>query len=95
MMDESSKQTGVTLVLLERFQKQRLPRALAIKKRIDQGGLLNEFDIKFLETVFRESASIRTLLSKHPEYEPMVTKIISLYHDITAKALENEKASRD
>jgi hypothetical protein len=86
---------GVTLALLERFQTQRLPRALALKERIDRGGLLDEFDIAFLETVFRESASIRTLISKHPEYEPLAAKVIHLYHEITAKALENQKTNRD
>jgi hypothetical protein len=91
-MDESTENKGVTLALLERFQTQRLPRALALKERIDQGGLLNDFDITFLETIFRESASIRTRLDKHPEYQPLAAQIIHLYHEITTKALENEKA---
>jgi hypothetical protein len=70
-MDESTEEDmGVTLALLERFQTQRLPRALALKERIDQGGLLDEFDIAFLETVFylgkvpasgRGSAGIRNM----------------------------------
>jgi hypothetical protein len=95
-MDESTEEdTGVTLALLERFQTQRLPRALALKERVDQGGLLDEFDITFLETVFRESASIRTRISRHTEYEPLYSKVIHLYHEITAKALENQKTSRD
>ena len=39
-MDESTKEDmGVTLALLERFQTQRLPRALALKERVDQGGI--------------------------------------------------------
>jgi hypothetical protein len=93
-MDESTEDTGIILALLERFETQRLPRALALKRKIDQGGVLDEFDITFLETFFRESTSIRTLISRHPEYEPLAAKIIHLYHDITAKALENEKTSR-
>jgi hypothetical protein len=94
-MDESTEEdTGVTLALLERFQTQRLPRTLALKGRIDKGGLLDEFDIAFLETVFRESSSIRTLISKHPKYEPLAAKVIHLYHEITAKALENQKTNR-
>ena len=93
-MDESTEDTGIILALLERFETQRLPRALALKRKIDQGGVLDEFDITFLETVFRESTSFRTLISHHPEYEPLAAKVIHLYHDITAKALENEKTSR-
>lgn len=94
-MDESTEERGVAMALLERFQTQRLPRALAIKERIDQGGLLDEFDITFLETIFREFANVRTIVDKHPEYEPLVSQVIHLYHEITAKALENEKTKGD
>jgi hypothetical protein len=94
IMDESTEDTGIILALLERFETQTLPRALALKRKVDQGGVLDEFDIRFLETVFRENTSIRTLISRHPEYEPLAAKVIHLYHDITAKALENEKTSR-
>lgn len=94
-MDESTEERGVVLALLERFQTQRLPRALAIKERIDQGGLLDEFDITFLETIFREFANIRTMVGRHPEYEPLVCQVMHMYHEITAKALENEKAKGD
>lgn len=94
-MDESTEDRGIVLVLLERFQTQRLPRALAIKEKIDQGGLLDDFDITFLETIFREFANIRKMVDKHPEYEPLVAQVIHLYHEITARALENEKIKGD
>jgi hypothetical protein len=94
-MDESTEERGVAMALLERFQTQRLPRALAIKERIDRGGLLDDFDITFLETVFREFANVRTMVDKHPEYEPLVAQVLHLYHEITVKALENEKTKGD
>lgn len=94
-MHESAEEKGIVLALLERFQTQRLPRALAIKERIDQGGVLGEFDITFLETIFRDFAHIRTLVDKHPEYEPFVSQVIHMYHEITAQALENEKTKGD
>lgn len=89
-MDESTEHQGVTLALLERFKTQRLPRALAIKERIDKGGLLDDFDISFFETIFREFASIKTIVDKHPEYEPFVSQVIHLYHEITTKALDRK-----
>jgi hypothetical protein len=36
-MAEASKDTGVVLALIERFETQRLPRALEIMDRIDRG----------------------------------------------------------
>jgi len=31
------------------------------------------------------------MLPQHPEYQPLVGRIISLYQEITSKALENER----
>jgi len=29
-------------------------------------------------------------MARHPGYEELIAQVISLYHDITTKALENE-----
>ena len=90
-MDQDSKDEGVILALLQRFNSQRLPRLLALKEKVDSGDVLNEFDIEFLSQVFSDAKSSEPLLQKHPEYKDLVASAIHLYKEIMDKALENEK----
>ena len=83
--------TGLVAVLMQRLSTQRLPRALALKEKVDQGGLLDELDISFLEQVFTDTNKLKTLVDRHPEHQDLVARIISLYSDITARGLENEQ----
>ncbi len=92
-MTQPSKDTGVILALMQRFTEHRLPQTLAIKKRVDQGECLSEHDIAFLDEVFRDANHVMPLVDKHPELQPIATRAISLYKEITDKALENEKQS--
>ena len=94
MTASTDKETGIIQALAERLEKQRLPIALELKAKVDQGGLLNEADIAFLEEVFANSAQIKPLLDTHPEWQELAARMVSLYHEITAKALENEQAAR-
>jgi hypothetical protein len=90
-MSNSTKDTGVITTLLERFEKQRLPRALALKSQVDAGQRLSQADIDFLKLVFQDAKEIQPLVSRYPEYEPLVAQVIHLYHEITEKALANER----
>ncbi len=92
-MTKSSENIGVILALVERFTEQRLPRAIALKARVEQGERLSEPDIAFLDKVLRDANHIMPLVDKHPEWKPLAARAISLYKEITEKALENEKQS--
>jgi len=91
-MNESKDDAGLIAVLIDRFEKFRLPRALELKELVDRGGCLAQSDIEFLKRVLDDAGSIRGLISRHPEYEELATRAVSLYHHITSKALENERA---
>ena len=93
MVDES-KDAGLIQVLATRLEQQRLPMALDLKERVDRGELLNDFDIQFLEDVFRDAQQGRSLLERHPEWHELAAKLMHLYKEITDKALENEKANK-
>jgi hypothetical protein len=95
MTDSTDKEAGVIQALAERLEKIRLPMALKLKEKVDQGGLLNESDIAFLEDVFTNSAKLKPLLDTHPEWQDLAARMLRLYNEITARALENEQAARE
>lgn len=92
-MTEPSKDEGVIAVLLERFEKQRLPRALRLKEKVDGGEKLSAEDLAFLKDVLRDAGHVKPLVDKHPEYQDLVAKALHLYHEITEQALKNEQGS--
>lgn len=90
-MSKIAEDAGVIIALVNRFTKQRLPKAIAIKERVDRGEYLSEYDIKFLDEILKDANRIVPLVDKHPEWQPIASRAVSLYKEITAKALENEK----
>jgi len=89
-MNELEKETGIIMALLQRLEQQRLPAILAMKKKVDQGERLEDHDIDFLKQMFADANKIKPIIDKHPEYQDLVAQLISLYQEITSKALENE-----
>jgi hypothetical protein len=83
---------GTIQALMARLEKGRLPRALAIKARVDTGEKLSDNDMQFLHGVFEDASSVQALAARHPEYQTLVVQLISLYDHITRKAVENEQA---
>jgi len=88
-MSQKPEDQGVIQALLERLNNTRLPRALEMKARVDRGEVLGELDIHFLGDVLEDTRRIKPMLSKYPEYEELVLKLMSLYTEITQKAVAN------
>ncbi len=87
----TSKDEGVIAVLIERFNKERLPRMLRLKEKVDSGEKLGDMDINFIKEVFKDANHVLPLGDRHPEYQNLIAKVIRLYHEITEQALKNEQ----
>ena len=93
-MRKSVKDAGTIQVLLKRLNEERLPCALELKTRVDRGACLEEHDIRFLKQVFADATGAQRLIARHPELQPLIARLTSLYSEITDRALENERAAR-
>ena len=89
-MTESEKTAGIIQVLATRLETQRLPRALALKNKVDRGERLSKLDIAFLEEIFSDAERIKPLLDQHPEWHKVFIQVSGLYKDIMSKAMDNE-----
>jgi hypothetical protein len=95
VVDQSkSENKGLAVVVIERFEQWILPRALEIKARVDRGERLSDYDIGFLEELIKDAEEVKRHVDRAPEYQTLYTGVISLYGEITKKALENEQAEK-
>ncbi len=90
-MSNMEDEKGVLAVLMERFESQRLPRALALKAKVDQGEVFDEFDLAFMQELLTDSLQAMPMLQRHPEFEQLAGQVASLYREIAETALANEK----
>jgi len=89
---EKTEEEGVVAAIIERMEELRLPRALDLKAKVDQGGVLDDLDIAFLERVFVECDEMNQYFDRHPALKQLEARMMGLYHAITARALANEQA---
>jgi hypothetical protein len=91
LSSEERRTRGTAYVLLMRLNNERLPRALALKEKVDRGERLSDYDKEYLKIVLREAGGVRRAANKLPEYHDLVRRMQSLYDEITSKALVNEQ----
>ncbi|HZX77995.1 hypothetical protein [Lysobacter sp.] len=90
-MAEDIDDTGTMQALLERLLNFRLPRAMALKKRVDAGERLTDADIAFLKSALEDAQDGQKFVARNAEFHDLGIRIVQLYEEIVRKATENEK----
>jgi hypothetical protein len=92
-MTDETEIEGVYEALIVRFEHHRLPELLSIKTRVDAGESLSDTDIGFLERVMTDAMSNKHLVDSMPKCQDLFARVAHLYHEISEKALANERAA--
>jgi len=82
---------GVLSVMLQGLINERLPRLHSIKRRLENGERLNDWNIACLQQSFNDARRIEMLLERDPEYRDLVARLLHPRKEIADKALENER----
>ncbi len=93
-MNLTEKELGITMAILERFEKQTLPELLWTKDRVEKGELLTDGDMELLERILKNAESVKERVDKYPEWQSLYAKAVNLYEEIIAKALANQQAAQ-
>jgi hypothetical protein len=91
-MSAPNTDTGIIAALLQRFDTDRLPFILRLKKKVDAGERLSDGEIEYLKRVLADAKDMRLepMLERHPEYRSLVGTVFHFYSQVVDRALENE-----
>lgn len=89
-MDQKDKDTLIISGALKRLNEYRLPRVLALKKKVDSGDVLSDVELNFLKRVFDDARDLKPILERNPRYLGLRDKAIGLCSQILEKDAENQ-----
>ena len=90
-MSGLSKEDAIITVMLHRLEQQRLPRVFDLQEQVLNGDVLNDYDIRFLNSVCGDAKNCHVYCKNHPEYNDLFSRVTHCFHEIVVTALENEK----
>jgi len=93
-LDQDEIDSGTLAAMMLDLEENRLPRALRLLDRVNNGELLSEEDIQFLKEAYEDSRANESLVERHPEYCQLIARSLGLYAEIINKGVANEKSQR-
>ena len=85
---------GAIHVLLERLNRQRLPRATKLRDKVARGECLSTYDTEYIEKAIEEGEQATRLTASYPQYQQIVNAMTTLYADILRKGHANAARER-
>jgi hypothetical protein len=85
---------GAIHVLLERLNRQRLPRATKLRDKVERGECLSTYDTEYIEKAIEEGEHATRLTARYPQYQQVVNAMTTLYADILRKGHANASRER-
>ena len=89
-MEQNKKDALIIAATLNRLTKENLPRTMSLKKKVDSGETLSEYDLKFLHRILDNAADLNAIVERNPEYMKLRSKAVGLVNDILEKSAQNE-----
>lgn len=77
-MNDSTMDSGLIAVLIDRLEKWRLPKLLALKDKVDGGERLDDEELEFLEKAITDAKDLMPVIDRHPEYQSLAAQIVTL-----------------
>ena len=90
MMNRKNEEILIITAALKRLNEFRLPRALALKDKVDSGEVLNDTDLSFLRRAMNDAKDLNPILERNPEYLELRNKAVGLLDQILNKHAENQ-----
>ena len=94
-MSQHTDDMATLQTLLDRLVKFRLPRAMALKERVDAGERMTDTDIAFMKDALEDAQDGQHFVARNPEFHQLGIQLVQLYEHIVEKATENEKKAQD
>ena len=91
-MERKDKDALIMSGVLRRLNEYRLPRVLALKKKVEDGETLSEVDLNFLNRVLRDARDLNPVLERNPRYLGLRDKAIGLCNQILEQDAENQNS---
>ena len=86
-----NEEAGTLTAILQNFNDHNFKRLTDIRDSVNQGNLLTDSELEFLEGMYERAKRASSLVSRHDDYHELFGKVVSIYDEVSEKAMENEK----
>jgi hypothetical protein len=93
MVGKKIKDVGIILVFFQHFEKIHLPRIAGIELKMVHGKAINESELVHITDALDQVSMLFPYIERHPEFKPVVAKVMNYYRLIVADVIANEKSA--